>query len=293
MADWENLRHFLALAQDGSLSAAARRLGVEHATVARRVAALEAELSVKLVDRRGRRLALTADGERIAGLAGGMEREAQAVERAAAGARSALAGLVTLSAPPALAARRLAGPLADLQARHPALRLKILGESRRALLDRREADLAVRLGRPEAGELTIVKLGETAFRLYGAPAYLAATPPADWRLIGYDETMEDSPQQQALLRLAAGRPLALRASTAEIQLAAVRAGGGVALLADFMAEGEAGLAPAPTGAAEPLPVRGIWLALHSDLRNAAPIRAVVDCLRSALKPAGPEDARTV
>ncbi|HEX4325915.1 MAG TPA: LysR family transcriptional regulator, partial [Burkholderiales bacterium] len=78
MNDWEDLRHFAALARDKSLSAAARRLGVDHATVARRVAALEESLKLKLVDRRPRAYVLTADGERIAALAARMEQEAYA-----------------------------------------------------------------------------------------------------------------------------------------------------------------------------------------------------------------------
>lgn len=107
MADWENLRYFAALAQAGTLSGAARQLHVEHATIARRIAALETELNLKLVDRRGRRLSLTVDGERIAALVEHMEKDAQAIDRAAESARSELTGDVTISAPPALAAAML------------------------------------------------------------------------------------------------------------------------------------------------------------------------------------------
>ena len=73
MSDWENLRHFVVLAREGTLSGAARQLGVDHATVARRVAALEAETGLKLVDRRARSYQLTGDGQRIAATAGPME----------------------------------------------------------------------------------------------------------------------------------------------------------------------------------------------------------------------------
>src|SRR5262245_44615909 len=75
MFDWEDLRHFAALARENSLSAAARRLGVDHATVARRIGALEAALGLRLVDRRPRSYALTADGTRIAALAARVETE--------------------------------------------------------------------------------------------------------------------------------------------------------------------------------------------------------------------------
>ncbi len=272
MTDWENLRHFAALAQCGSWSAAARLLRVEHATVARRVAALERELKLKLVDRRGRRLALTVAGEQIVPLVERMQRDTETIDRAAVGARAELAGVVTISAPPVLAASMLAEPIVALGARHPGLRIRIIGESRRASLDRREADIAVRLSRPTEGDLTVVKLGEMVFRLYASPAYLAATDPTDWRFIGYDKDMEAAPHQTALLRYMAGRPFALRASTGDIQLAAARIGGGVAMLPDFMVAGVDGLvAAAPK---EPSVAQGIWLVVHTDMKNAASIRAV-------------------
>lgn len=111
-------------------------LAVEHATVARRIASLEDSLGVALVDRRGRRWTLTAEGERIAAIADKMEAEARAVQRAADGARSELSGTVTVSAPPALAAQRLTAPLVELQNRHPHLIIRIIGESRTSSLDR-------------------------------------------------------------------------------------------------------------------------------------------------------------
>ncbi|HEY8906263.1 MAG TPA: LysR family transcriptional regulator [Rhodoferax sp.] len=86
MLDWENLRHLAALAKGGSLSAAARLLDVEHATVARRITALETALGVRVVDRRGRKLLLTAEGDRLATIAERMEREAMAAERLAVSA---------------------------------------------------------------------------------------------------------------------------------------------------------------------------------------------------------------
>jgi DNA-binding transcriptional LysR family regulator len=128
--DWEDLRHFAAFAASGSLSAAARRLGVEHATVARRIAALEMRLDLKLIDRRGRRLALTADGRRIAAVTDRMETDINAIDRIASGARSDLSGEVTISAPSAYAAAILATPLARLRKRHPDLRVRLLGEAR-------------------------------------------------------------------------------------------------------------------------------------------------------------------
>src|SRR3990167_8104567 len=143
--DWDDLRHFSAFVAAGSLAGAARALRIEHATVARRIASLEARLKLKLVDRRGRRLTLTPEGEKVAALATDMAETIGAVERLADGARSELNGEVTISAPPAYAALVLAPGLIPLRARHPALRIRLLGETRMASLERREADIAVRL----------------------------------------------------------------------------------------------------------------------------------------------------
>ncbi|MBS0246649.1 MAG: LysR family transcriptional regulator [Proteobacteria bacterium] len=277
MADWENLRHFAALAQCGSWSAAARLLRVEHATVARRVAALERDLKLKLVDRRGRRLTLTVAGQQMAPLVERMQRATETIDRAAIGARAELAGTVTISAPPALAAVMIVQPMVALGKRHPDLRIHIVGETRRASLDRREADIAIRLSRPIEGDLTVIKLGEIVFRLYASQAYLAATQPDDWKFIGYDKDMEAAEHQAALLQYMAGRPFALRVSTVDIQLAAARIGGGVAMLPDFMVADDDQLVLAAPN--EPSVTQGVWLLVHTDMKNAAPIRVVAQELR--------------
>lgn len=278
MTDWENLHHFAALAQAGSLSGAARLLNVEHATIARRVAALETGLRLKLVDRRGRRLALTADGERIAALVERIGQDVRAIERAAEGARAELAGEVTISAPPALAAAMLARPLVALRGRHPGVRIRVLGETRRAALDRREADIAIRLTRPENGDLLIVKLTELSFRLYGSSAYLSQTRPEERVCIGCAGGLDGAPQQAALSESMAGRPPGLRASTLAIQQALAREGGGVAMLPDFMAQHDLALVAVPGQA----PVaREVWLVMHADMRGSAAIRAVADAIRES------------
>lgn len=277
--DWENLRHLYAFAEHGSLAAAARALGVEHATVARRIAALETQLQTRLVDRRGRRLLLTGDGERIAAIARRMREDADAVERAAAGARSELTGTVTISAPPALAAARLIGPLVALQQKYRRLELRLIGESRSAALERREADIAIRLSRPRSGELIIVRLGAMPFRLYASPGYLRDRDERDWSFVGYDAPMAQSPQQRRLRAIAAGRAIAFTASSAELQQAAARAGAGVAMLPGFMADNDPALVRVD-GDAPPFQ-REIWLAIHADMKTAAGVRAVVDALKAA------------
>ncbi|MHB1238572.1 MAG: LysR family transcriptional regulator [Gallionella sp.] len=279
MANWENLRHFAALAQAGSLSGAARLLNVEHATIARRIAALEAELKLKLVDRRGRKLSLTEDGERIAAMVKRMEKEVVAIDRIAEGARSELTGNVTISVPPALAAAMLGRPIVALRKQHPGINICVLGETRHASLDKREADIAIRLDRPAEGDYIIVKLTEVTLRLYGSPAYLNQTQPKNWTYIGYVESMDLALQQVALMRQMEGQSFSIRASTLEMQHALVREGGGVAMLPDFIAVNDLALIAATS---DQLPVtREVWLVFHADMKSSAGIRAVVNSIRES------------
>jgi DNA-binding transcriptional LysR family regulator len=280
MPDWENLRHFLILARRGTLSGAARELAVEHATVARRIAALEEELGVRLVDRRGRRLSLTPAGERIAEMAGRMSTQADAIERVADGGRAEIAGRITISALPTLAAAMLAEPIVELRRRHPALLIRVLAEHRYSSLGHREADIAIRFGRPTSGDLTATKVGAVVFHLYGSREYLKATKGSDWTYIGYDESLDSSPPQVVLQKLAGDEPLGLRSSTLELQVALVRAGAGVAALPDFITADDPMLSRARP---EAISKREVWLAFHSDLKNSVPVRTVANSLRESLR----------
>jgi DNA-binding transcriptional LysR family regulator len=198
MADWENLRHFVVLAREGTLSAAARMLGVDHATVARRVAALEADTGLKLIDRRARSYQLTDDGKRIAATAIPMEEAAFAVGRAVQAARPGLRGEVSISSPPSVTNVLIAPQLFRLRHRHPGIRIKLIGEKRAASLNRREADVALRVTRPQEPGLIARKIGSFGFSLYGAPGYLKETPPHAFAFVAYDDSMNEAPQQKWL-----------------------------------------------------------------------------------------------
>ena len=215
MSDWEDIRHFVALAREGTLSAAARTLGVDHATVARRVAALEASTGLKLVDRRARATLLTEDGRRIAAVAAPMEEAAFALSRTAQAAKPGVDGEVTISAPPNFASAVIAPQLVRLRQQHPGIRIKLMGEKRRASLSRREADVALRLSRPVETGLFMRKIGSFGFSLYGAPAYLNKTPPHAFAFIGYDASMAESPQEVWLRAVIGEREVVLRTNDLE------------------------------------------------------------------------------
>jgi DNA-binding transcriptional LysR family regulator len=282
MFDWEDLRHFAALAREKSLSAAARRLKVDHATVARRIAALESSLHLKLVDRRPRSYALTADGERIAALAARMEGDAFAVGRAARAAQPGLVGEVAISAPPSLASALIAPHLGVLRTRHPDINLRLAGEKHFASLSRREADLAVRLSRPTEAALVTRKIGTIAFALYASADYLAGHSSEAFAFIGYDESLEDVPQQRWLTTIAGTRPIVLRTNDLESQRAAVRAGVGVAALPSYLGDPDGDLRRVDAGR-KPV-TREVFLVVHRDLRRTPLVRTVMDFLIDCFAP---------
>jgi DNA-binding transcriptional LysR family regulator len=281
MSDWDDLRHFVVLAREGTLSAAARLLRVDHATVARRVAALEAETGLKLIDRRARSYQLTEDGKRIAATAMPMEEAAFAVGRAVQAAKPGLCGEVSISSPPSLANALIAPQLFRLRHRHPGIRIKLIGEKRTASLNRREADVALRLSRPQQPGLIARKIGSFGFGLYGASSYLKETPRPAFAFIAYDDSMDDAPQQKWLQTMAAGHEIVVRTNDLENQAAAARTGVGLAVLPNFLGDPDPGLkrydaTPVP-------PNRDVWLLVHRDLRQAPLVRAVMEFLTDCVK----------
>lgn len=278
--DWENLRNFLAVVDSGSLADAARRLGTQRTTVSRRIRSLERETGLALFDRRGRRLELTAAGHDLAAATRPMTEAAFQAERLAEGLRPGMRGRVRISAPPALAAARLVAPLVRLGQRYPELEIQLIGEMRAVSLSRGEADIAIRLSRPETGDLAISKLGEMAFRLYARAEYLRGVPASNWRYIGQGDVPEALPQQVLLNRIAKGH-LAFYSEDIQLQAAAASAGAGIAALPDFVAEDREELIPVPPS--EPLLVREIWSVTHSEQRDLERIQKVIETLRAALR----------
>src|SRR5690348_2336184 len=143
MIDWEDVRHFLAVAQAGTLSGAARTLQVDHATVSRRIAALEAALDVRLLDRMPRFCRPTAIGRQVLERAKNMEASAHGIARLVKAAHVPLVGRVTVSAPPVLVSHLLVENMARFRAEYPDIRVSLSAQGQQVSLNRREADVAV------------------------------------------------------------------------------------------------------------------------------------------------------
>jgi DNA-binding transcriptional LysR family regulator len=273
--DWEDVRFFAALARHGSLSATARALSVNHATVARRLAALERRLGTALFRRRPTGYELTAAGRDALAAAEAMEGAAAALARLEP--ETAQTGLVRITAVPSLAEIFLIPRLPALQRHHPGLDLEIVAERRPISLQRHQSDIALRLGRPVRGELVARCVAHVAYRFYATPAWRdrlkRGTPPA---LIGFDEEGSAFPEARWLARRLGRARVAIRCNNLIGQIAAARAGSGIAMLPRYLAVGDRALVEVPVS--EPLPARELWLLARRDVQTTPRLRVAADFL---------------
>jgi DNA-binding transcriptional LysR family regulator len=283
--NWNDWRYLLAVARSQTLAGAARRLGVDDTTVARRLATLQQRLGVPLYQRSPEgTLALTRAGERAVLRAERIEREFGALGAELTGLDGMAAGAVRLTAVPIVANRILVPASAALLTHHPGLQLDIIGEARDLSLTRREADLALRLARPQTGGTRVLarRIGALHYAAY-APA---ACPPREaeklpW--ITYDEAMAHLPQARWIAARAADRGeaiAALRVADADSVLEAVIAGLGRSLLPAAIAEGETRLRRIGSGRSAPALSRELWLLVHRELKSLARIEAVIDWIEA-------------
>ena len=273
MFDWQDMRYFLAVAKAGSLTAAARALGVDHATVGRRVARLEGAIEAKLPHRLPRSTRLTDAGAALVQAAAAMEGGADAAVRYLRGQTDGAAGSVTVSGLPAIAAFAITPGLPRLLDANPGLRLTLSTTLAIASLERGEADIAIGFVRPDRASRIVRQLMTVRFALYGAPG-IVACPSADWTFIGFEEALADIVQQAWLNDYAAGRPFVLRTNDVATQAQAASAGLGVALLPCLVGDAVPGLIRLETSV--PPPSRPLWMSVHADVRRSAAVRIVMD-----------------
>ena len=276
---WEDVPVFLALARHGSLSAAARALSVNHATIARRIASLERGLGEKLVERRPGGYVLTTAGNRALAAATEMETAAASLIRSGADSEAGTVptGLIRVNTTPGLAQGFLVAQLARLAAQHAGLDIEVTTDIRLVSLERREADIAVRLGRPRDGDVIAKRLSTFGFGFYGTAEWQrriakGATPV----FVGFDEANAFLPEAVWLARRFARARIAVRTSNQFSQAAAAKAGAGVALLPHFIGRAEGRLQRCSLGP-EP-PVRELWSVIRRQDAKDPSIRLVVDFL---------------
>lgn len=267
------MRVFLALARYGSLSAAARTLAVNHATVSRRLRSLEEGLGERLVERRPEGYVLTPAGTHALGAAGDMEHAALTLGRGMLD--GAPGGLVRINAPPALSHGYLTSRLALLASRFPRLDIELTPNHRSISLERHEADIAIRFKRPQDGDVIARPLVNVGYGFYGTDqACRAVEAGGDPVLVGFNEANAYLSEAIWVARRFPRVRVAFRVNDQLAQATAARSGGGLALLPNYIGRSDpllrvCDLGPVPPG-------KDVFmLTRRRDTRNPS-IRAVAD-----------------
>lgn len=285
--EWDDLRHFLAVARAGSLAAAARQLRTSPATVGRRVAALEARLGARLFDRSQAGYTLTETGTAIHAKAEQVEDAVLSLEREALGRDLHVSGRVRLATSDELAANLITPHFSEFRRCHPGILLEVVARHDLANLSRREADVALRTARPEQDNLMVRRAGWWKCALYAAKSYASARglKPgirkfSNLDIITWTEEVAHLRGGPWFAENARDATVVLQASSRRIQYGACKAGLGLAILPCLSADHDPDLIRLLPP--EQVFVTELYLVAHRDLAQTARVRAVIDFLCEAI-----------
>jgi DNA-binding transcriptional LysR family regulator len=285
--DWNQLKAFLETAETGSLSAAARKLGLTQPTLSRQVAAIEQRMGVTLFERVGKAMALTPTGQDLLAHARAMGAAADALQLVASGRSKAVGGVVSVSATYAMAAYFLAPLVRQLREKEPNIAVEVIASDALSDLLRREADIAVRHVKPDQPDLIARFVREATAHFYASE---------DWvRVHGHPRRAEEAARLPFVGADRSGHFLAFMrqqglplseanfscyADHSMAQWSLVRHGMGIGAMADEIARDTPGMVRVLD---EVPPIRfPIWLVTHRELRTSRPIRVVFDALAKGL-----------
>ena len=284
--DWTRARAFLVTAEEGSLSAAARALGLTQPTVGRQVAAFEAEMGVTVFERVSGRLALTASGLDLLEHVRRMGEGALGLSLAAAGQATTIEGRVSITASETVAAFMLPPVIASLRRDHPGLEIEVVASIAVQDLRRREADIALRNGRPTDPELIARLIRTDTGSLYATPAWIAENGPFDapadrarLEIFAFDrsDALVDGFRHLGVDLSEARFPIT--AGNHLVQWALCRQGLGVCVMMDVVGEPEPSVERLLPAIQVPIPM---WLVCHRELHTSRRIRVVYDRLAEML-----------
>jgi len=281
--DWGLVRSFLAALDQGSLLGAARVLDASQPTIGRHIAELESQLGVVLFERTGRGLLPTASALRLAESARAMESGAHQLARSVSGAETAISGSVRITASEPVACVLLPPVLARMRQALPDVQVELVASNEVTNLLRREADIALRMVRPDQASLVAKRIGSVKIGAYAHRDYLRrkGTPRQPPELLQHELIGGDRNEEILQGFAAMGYPVerghfAFRTDDLMAYWAAVRAGLGVGFVATYMARTDADVVPVLPML--PLPELPIWLTVHREIRTSRRIRAVYDFL---------------
>jgi DNA-binding transcriptional LysR family regulator len=283
--NWDDLRFFLIVARQRTLSSAARVLKVTQPTVGRRITALEKQLGAELFVRSSAGFVLTTSGARALAFAERMEQDVLGAERQLLGKDEGVAGTVRITASEWLVSSVLSPLVGALLTNYPKLKLELVADARHLNLARREADIALRPRRFEQPGIVQRSLGKLAFGLYAEHSYLntlGAPEPGDGRghvLVSMSDETGDvaRPWLENVLPHATR---SVKTNGRDAMLALVRSGVGLACLARIAGDAAPELRRVELAGA---PTPTLWLGMHRDARETPRVRAVVAHLTEQLR----------
>ncbi|MEP7043184.1 MAG: LysR family transcriptional regulator [Dokdonella sp.] len=280
--EWSDLRVFLAIAREGTLAAAARKLGQTQPTMGRRLRALEASIGQKLFQRTHDGFVLTDEGAAVVHHAERIEEEALAFERLLAGQERQLEGVLRITSSDWFGAHVLAPVCAEFVRAHPRVTLELLTDTRFLSLSRREADIAFRIRPFDEVDIVSRRLLRVSYGLYGR----AGTPRpqagdgAGSLLVTMDSAFGRMPDVDWLRRLLPNARTTLRSNSRDVQAQMCAQGAGLAVLPRPLGDGLAGVERIDLG--EDPPARETWVGYHRDLRRLARLRELLQLVVARL-----------
>ncbi len=282
--DWDDLRVFLTVDREGSLSGAARALAVNHSTVLRRLHRLEADLTARLFERLPTGYVLTAAGEALRDRLRGVEDDIGTAQRELSGLDTRLTGTIRITTTDTLARGMLIPCLAGFRAAHPGIQLQLVVNNTFSSLTKREADVALRGSNEPPPHLAGRQVGRMQTALYAAHTYWRRhrrqQDPSAHAWVALDETLDHLAQARWVAAHVPAERIAVRVDSLVAMVEAVQAGLGIGFLLCFLGDREKDL----QRIAEPMDALDtqLWILTHPDLRRAARIRAFTEFLYRSL-----------
>ncbi len=286
--NWDDYRYFLAVARSGRLSAAGQQLGVDHATVGRRVRALEANLDTKLFDRSPQGYSITDAGQRLVSVAESMESGAISAQAELGGQHKIISGTIRIGASEGIAATVLAKCAGELCRKHPELEIQIVALPRTFSLSKREADIAIALSAPTSGRLKYRKIADYKLHMYGTKKFLDSHPQiktiADLtkvRGIAYVQDLIYDKELDYIPHVSPDIKPHITSTSVHVQLSAALGDAGICILHDFMAAPHKQLVRI-------LPekislTRSFWYVVHEDYAKLERVRVVSEAVIEGIR----------
>lgn len=286
--EWSDIRIFLQVARLGQMASASPLLGLDHSTISRRIVRLEESMGVPLFDRAGRRLSLTASGERLLAAAEQLESIIIRDVLSLGEAQEEVAGRVRIGSSEGFGSHYLASRLPVILERHPGLEVELVAVQRSYSLGTREVDIVIGPNRPASGDLRLRKLTTAGVSIYAAPDYFAGRPPpqsiADMKGDLWCGYIEELLFTEVLDMMTFDDTVIVpryRTTSVTAQLAAVLGGRALAVLPIYMAHRVSGLVPVLS---DQLKIElTYWMSVHNDLARSPRVRAVMDGIEALVQ----------